>query len=200
MEIALNDLIGRQLRAAAEMIDRIRSTTELIATIEAIAVRCIKAYRSQNKVLVAGNGGSAAHAQHIAGELVSKLAFDRPALAAVALTVDTSVLTAIGNDYGYDRIFERQIAGLGRPNDVFIALSTSGRSPNILRALVEARRRELVCVGFTGRSGGEMPPLCDFCLCVPADETPSIQESHILCAHIICGLIERALFGQAIGD
>jgi D-sedoheptulose 7-phosphate isomerase len=146
-------------------------------------------------VLLAGNGGSAADAQHIAGELVSKLAFDRPALCVVALSVDTSVLTAIGNDYGYEKIFERQIAALGRSGDVFIGISTSGRSPNILRALTEARRNELVCIGFTGLTGGNMSGLCDVCLRIPSDETPKIQEGHIVSAHIICALIERGLFG-----
>jgi D-sedoheptulose 7-phosphate isomerase len=190
----MKDAIAQGLHAAYELTDRMRSSNELMVTIEVIADRVIEAYRRQNKVLVAGNGGSAAHAQHIAGELVSRLAFDRAPLAAVALTVDSSVLTAISNDYGYEEIFGRQIAGLGRAEDVFIALSTSGRSPNILRALTEARRRQLVCVGFTGRGGGDMPELCDLCLKIPSDDTPSIQEGHILCAHIICGLVERALF------
>jgi D-sedoheptulose 7-phosphate isomerase len=194
MEAVVKDAIAEGLLAAHKTLDRMRSSDELAVTMAAIAQRCIEAYRRQNKVLVAGNGGSAAHAQHIAGELVSRLAFDRAPLAAIALTVDTSVLTAIGNDYGYEVIFERQIAGLGREQDVFIALSTSGRSRNILRALTEARRRRLVCIGFTGSGGGDMPQLCDLCLEIPAEDTPSIQEGHILCAHIICGLVERALF------
>ncbi len=195
VEAGLNAFIAREIDKTAAVLDQLRSSSEFAVAIESIAGRCIQAYRTLNKVLLAGNGGSAADAQHIAGELVSRLNFDRPALAAVALTVDTSVLTAIGNDYGYEKVFERQIAGFGRPGDVFIAISTSGRSPNILRALAEARRNRLVCVGFTGRSGGDMPGLCDVCLRIPSDETPKIQEGHIVSAHIICGLVERALFG-----
>jgi D-sedoheptulose 7-phosphate isomerase len=195
MEDRLNAFVARELYKSMEIIDRMRTSAEFMTAIEAIARRCIAAYRGHNKLLLAGNGGSAADAQHIAGELVGKYAFDRQALAAVALCVDTSVLTAVGNDYGYDKIFERQIAALGRPGDVFIGISTSGRSQNILRALAEARRRELVCVGFTGRAGGEMAGLCDFCLRVPSEETPKIQEGHIVAAHIICALIEQDLFG-----
>jgi D-sedoheptulose 7-phosphate isomerase len=196
VEAGLKEFIKRELNKTADVMNRLRSSPEFIVTIETIARRCIEAYRTQNKILLAGNGGSAADAQHIAGELVSKLAFDRPALAAVALTVDTSVLTAIGNDYGYATIFERQIAGLGRSGDVLIAISTSGRSPNILKALTEARHNKLVCIGFTGLSGGDMPRLCDVCLQIPSDETPKIQEGHIAAAHIICGLIEQALFAD----
>jgi D-sedoheptulose 7-phosphate isomerase len=194
VEAGLSEFIARELEKTAEVIDRIRSSNESMATIKTIAARCIEAYRAQNKVLLAGSGGSAADAQHIAGELVGKLAFDRPALAAVALTVDSSVLTATGDDYGYEKIFECQIASLGRPGDMLIALSTSGRSPNILAALAEARRSQLVCIGFTGLGGGDMPGLCDVCLRIPSNGTPKIQEGHIVCAHIICGLIERALF------
>jgi D-sedoheptulose 7-phosphate isomerase len=167
----------------------------VIGTIETIAERCIAALRSGNKILLAGNGGSAADAQHLAGEFVSKLAFDRPGLAALALTVDTSVLTAIGNDYGYEKLFARQIDALGREGDVFIAISTSGRSPNIKLALAEARRKGVLCVGFTGAKGGDMPELCDICLKIPSDETPKIQEGHIVSGHIICGLVERVMFG-----
>ena len=146
------------------------------------------------KLLLAGNGGSAADAQHLAGEMLSRLNYDRAPAAALALTTDTSVLTAIGNDYGYDRLFERQILGLGRAGDVFIAISTSGRSPNILRALEAARERRIVTVGFTGRTGGEMPLHCDLCLRAPSDSTPLIQQVHITAGHIICGLVEERLF------
>jgi D-sedoheptulose 7-phosphate isomerase len=196
MEAVLNEYIARELSKTAELMNRLRSSSEIMDTIEAVAVRCIEAYRRGGKVLLAGNGGSAADAQHIAGELVSKLAFDRSALAAIALTVDTSVLTAIGNDYGFEKVFERQVAGLGQPGDLFIAISTSGRSPNIVKALLEARRKGIVCIGFTGRRGGDMPGLCETCLRIPSDETPKIQEGHIVSAHIVCGLIERALFAD----
>jgi D-sedoheptulose 7-phosphate isomerase len=147
-----------------------------------------------HKVMFAGNGGSAADAQHLAGELVSRFYYDRPAAAALALTTDTSVLTAIGNDYGYDRVFERQVHGLGRPGDVLIAISTSGRSPNILKALAAARATGVVAVGFTGANGGDMVPLCDLCLRVPGDSTPLIQQLHIVAGHIVCALVEARLF------
>lgn len=146
------------------------------------------------KLLLAGNGGSAGDAQHIAGEIVSRLNYDRAPAAAVALTTDSSVLTAIANDYGYERVFERQILGLGRRGDVLIALSTSGRSPNILRAIAAAREKGLAIIGFTGRTGGDMAALCDLCLHAPSDATPIIQQIHIIAGHIVCGLVEERLF------
>jgi D-sedoheptulose 7-phosphate isomerase len=149
------------------------------------------------KLLLAGNGGSAADAQHIAGELLSRLDFDRSPTAALALTTDSSVLTAIGNDYGYERVFERQILGLGRRGDAFIAISTSGRSPNILRAIEAARKQYITVIGFTGRSGGAMRPLCDICLHAPSEATTLIQQIHIVAGHIICRLVERRLFPQS---
>jgi D-sedoheptulose 7-phosphate isomerase len=155
------------------------------------------ALRDGGKLLLAGNGGSAGDAQHLAGEMLSRLNYDRAPGAAIALTTDSSVLTAIANDYGYDRVFERQILGLGHPGDVLIAISTSGRSPNILRAIGAARERRLAVVGFTGRTGGEMASLCDSCLHAPSDSTPLIQQIHITAGHIICGLIEERLFPRA---
>jgi D-sedoheptulose 7-phosphate isomerase len=151
------------------------------------------------KLLLAGNGGSAADAQHIAGEMLSRLNYDHAPAAAIALTTDTSVLTAIGNDYGYERVFERQILGLGAPGDVLIAISTSGRSPNILRAIGAGREKRLRIVGFTGRTGGEMAARCDLCLHAPSDSTPLIQQIHITAGHIICGLVEERLFPRAGG-
>ena len=162
-----------------------------------IAEVTANAVRSGGKLLLVGNGGSAADAQHIAGEMLSRLNYDRAPAAALALTTDTSVLTAIGNDYGYDRLFERQILALGCPGDVLIAISTSGRSPNILRAIGAAREKRLVIVGFTGRIGGEMASRCDLCLHVPSDSTPLIQQIHITAGHLICGLVEERLFPQA---
>jgi len=144
----------------------------------------------------AGNGGSAAEAQHIAGELVSRFAFDRPGLPAIALTVDTSVLTAIGNDYGYENVFVRQVQAHGTIGDVFIGYSTSGKSPNVLRAFEEARKQRLVCIGLTGNRGGLMLEFCDYLLEVPSSDTPTIQEGHLVLGHVLCGLVERALFGN----
>ncbi len=146
------------------------------------------------KVLLAGNGGSAADAQHIAGELLSRLNYDRAPAAALALTTDSSVLTAIGNDYGYERLFERQILGLGASGDVLVAISTSGRSPNILRAIAAARAKGLAVIGFTGGTGGEMVGRCDLCLYAPSEVTPLIQQVHITAGHIVCGLVEERLF------
>jgi D-sedoheptulose 7-phosphate isomerase len=166
-------------------------------TIGAIAELAAEALRAGGKLLLAGNGGSAADAQHIAGELVGRLNYDRAPVAAIALTTDSSVLTAVANDYGYENVFERQIRGLGRPGDVLIAISTSGRSPNILRAIATARQQGLTVVGLTGRSGGEMAPLCDLCLQAPAEATQLIQQIHITAAHIICGIVEERLFPRS---
>jgi D-sedoheptulose 7-phosphate isomerase len=166
----------------------------LAALVEELTKVCCTALRAGKKILLAGNGGSAADAQHLAGELVSRLNFDRPGLAAFALTTDTSVLTAVGNDYGYEKVFARQIDAVGSVGDVFIAISTSGRSPNILRALEECRRKGIVTIGFTGTPGGVMPDLCDYCVRVPSSVTPKIQEGHIVLGHILCGLIECEMF------
>ena len=164
--------------------DAIRDIVEVTAT----------ALDKGHKLLLAGNGGSAADAQHLAGEMLSRLNYDRAPAAAIALTTDTSVLTAIGNDYGYERLFERQILGLGCAGDVFIAISTSGRSANILRAIDAARQKQIVTVGLTGRTGGEMASRCDICLHAPSDSTPLIQQIHITAGHIICGFVEERLF------
>jgi len=193
--------------AVTEILDYlVRSRDTIQAAIDdpafAVAIRDIvevtaSAIANGRKLLLAGNGGSAADAQHLAGEIVSRMNYDRAPAAALALTTDSSVLTAIGNDYGYDRLFERQILGLGCPGDVFIAISTSGRSPNILRAMDAARESGIFTVGFTGRSGGEMASRCDLCLRAPSDSTPLIQQIHITAGHIICGLVEERLFPRS---
>jgi len=154
----------------------------------------IDCYQAGNKLLVAGNGGSAADAQHIAAEFVSRFNFDRPGLPALALTTDTSILTAVGNDYGYDQLFRRQVEANGVLGDVFLGISTSGNSPNILRALEAAQRKGIVTFGLTGKTGGKMRELCDHCLCVPSENTPRIQEAHILIGHTLCAMVELALF------
>ena len=177
-----------------DAVDAAIADPEFVATIAAIVDRVADALAAGHKLLLAGNGGSAADAQHIAGEFLSRLNYDRGPLAAVALTTDSSVMTAIANDYGYEQLFERQVLGLGRPGDVLITISTSGRSPNILRALRAARRSGLAAIGFTGRGGGDMPALCDLCLRAPSDSTPLIQQLHITAGHILCGLVEARLF------
>lgn len=162
--------------------------------IEKAAEACIHSLQRGGKILIAGNGGSAAQASHTAGELMGRFAFDRPGLPAIALTTDTSVLTAIGNDYGYEHVFSRQVQAHGKIGDVFIGYSTSGHSPNILRALKEARACGLVCIGFKGSLPGPMRELCDVLVEVQSTETPKIQEEHMVLSHILCGLIEKALF------
>ena len=159
-------------------------------------LNAIACYRSGGKLLIAGNGGSAADAQHIAGELVSRFFFDRPALPALALTTDTSIMTAIGNDYGYEQLFSRQIAGNGRAGDLFLAITTSGNSPNILRGIETAREQNIKVVGLTGESGGLISELCDVCIKIPSGVTPRIQEGHILVGHLLCAHIEQELFAS----
>jgi D-sedoheptulose 7-phosphate isomerase len=194
LEDRLQDFIAGELRKTASVIGALVADAELARTIETVARLCVKALHDGNKLLLAGNGGSAADAQHLAAELVSRFYFDRPGLAAVALTTDTSALTAIGNDYGFERLFARQVDALGRKGDVFIGLSTSGNSPNILKALDEARLKGLVTVGLTGQGGGKMAALCDHCLRMPSSETPRIQEGHIVVGHTLCALVEREMF------
>lgn len=189
------DFVADQISESITVKEAMLDDAELIAQVEEIAELIIDTYRNGGKVLLAGNGGSAADAQHIAAELVSRFTFDRPALPAMALTTDTSILTAIGNDYGFDSLFSRQLEASGRPDDVFIALSTSGNSPNIVRALQAANRIGLVAVGLTGATGGEMADLCRYCVNIPSTDTPRIQEGHITIGHILCASTEQALFG-----
>lgn len=160
---------------------------------QAVAL-CTDSLRAGRKILFAGNGGSAADAQHWAGELVSRFYYDRPGLPAIALTTDTSILTAIGNDYGYDYTFARQIEALGQDGDVFVAISTSGRSKNILRALDACEAKGVRVIGFTGAGGGDMVDRCEVCFRIPSSETPRIQEGHEFIGHLLCGLIEAQMF------
>lgn len=186
--------IAAQIHQTVANLTTMANSEELVAEIARTADACIRALRTNHKILFAGNGGSAADSQHLAAELVNRFSYDRPGLPAFALSTDTSVLTAIGNDYGYEHLFARQIDALGQAGDVFIGISTSGQSSNILDALRAARCRGLVTVGLTGRGRGQMPELCDYCLQVPSDATPRIQEGHIVIGHIICERIEADLF------
>ena len=188
--------IDEELGRTRAVMDAMAADRALSEVIQRAAAACIEAVQRGNKILFAGNGGSAADSQHLAGELVSRFAYDRPGLAAFALTTDSSVLTAIGNDYGYEKLFSRQVQAVGVRGDVLIAFSTSGRSPNILAALREARSRGLVTIGMTGSRSDAMLADCDHVVRVPSTETPKIQEGHITLGHIICGLIERACFPQ----
>lgn len=196
MEDLLNTRVREQFRESAANLAAMAEDEALHRQIATVAGACVEALRNGNKILFAGNGGSAADSQHLAGELVSRFNYDRPGLPAFALTTDTSVLTAVGNDYGYEQLFRRQIQAVGRPGDVFIGISTSGRSPNILNALRQARTDGLVTVGLTGGGEREMDGLCDHCLHAPSDHTPRIQEGHILIGHTICCLIEQQLFPE----
>ncbi|MBZ7950242.1 D-sedoheptulose-7-phosphate isomerase [Campylobacter molothri] len=179
--------------------EQILKDENLIKLIKNVSLEVIKAYKNGNKTLIAGNGGSAADAQHIAGEFVSRFYFDRPGIASIALTTDTSILTAIGNDYGYENIFSRQVEAQGVKGDVFIGISTSGNSKNILKALESCKKKEILSIGLTGESGGTMDTMCDYCIKVPSSCTPRIQESHIIIGHIICAIVEEELFGKGFG-
>ncbi|EAJ8405455.1 D-sedoheptulose 7-phosphate isomerase [Campylobacter jejuni] len=192
----LNSYIKEHFQESILVKEQILKDENLIALIKNASLEVIKAYKNGNKTLLAGNGGSAADAQHIAGEFVSKFYFDRPGIASIALTTDTSVLTAIGNDYGYENLFARQVQAQGVKGDVFIGISTSGNSKNILKALELCKQKEIISIGLSGASGGAMNELCDYCIKVPSTCTPRIQEAHILIGHIICAIVEEEIFGK----
>jgi D-sedoheptulose 7-phosphate isomerase len=191
------DYIRAELAESIEATQAAAASTTFLQQVADISGVIVESLRAGGKVLFAGNGGSASDAQHIAGELVSRLNYDRAPLAGLALTTDTSVLTAVGNDYGYEHVFARQVAGLGRAGDVFVGISTSGRSRNILAAFDAAREGGLTTVGFTGASGGAMAEHAQLLLNAPSDRTPIIQQLHITAAHIICGLVEGTLFPRS---
>jgi D-sedoheptulose 7-phosphate isomerase len=186
--------VAHYLAASRAAMDAFAADAEAAQTMRAMAEAIAASMRAGGKLLAAGNGGSAADAQHIAGEFVSRLMFDHAPLPAVALTTDSSAMTATANDYGYDHVFERQVLALGRPGDVFLGISTSGNSPSVLRAFEAARAGGLVTCGFAGEGGGKMAALCDHVLRAPSGWTPVIQQIHITAAHIVCALVERAMF------
>ena len=189
-----------EIRKTADILRVMETDDKLLTTAEDIVNCCILALRNDRKILFAGNGGSAADSQHLAAELVSRLRYDRPGLSAIALTTDTSALTAIGNDYAFENLFARQVEAIGKKGDVFIGISTSGKSPNILRAFERARERGITTIGFTGASAPLFYERCYFLLNIPATETPKMQECHILMGHIICSMIEEAIFGEAYNN
>ncbi len=192
------DLVGAHLKQSLAALERATQDAALLAAARSIAADLIAALRSGNKLLIIGNGGSAADAQHIAAEIVGRYKQDRPAYAAIALTTDTSALTAIANDYGFEQVFARQVEGLGQRGDVLLALSTSGRSPNILAALRAARARGLVTIGFTGTNGEALRAYCDHLLVAPSDDTPVVQQIHLTIAHAICDEIEQTMMREAL--
>jgi D-sedoheptulose 7-phosphate isomerase len=194
MDNSLNQFILQEIKSSIATKQELLSDKKVTDSIQEIANVCLKVYQQGRKIILAGNGGSAADAQHIAAEFVNQLNYDRPALSSIALTTDTSILTAIGNDRGYDEIFSRQILANGKEGDVFIGISTSGNSQNIIEALKVCQNRKIITIGWTGETGGKMKQFSDYCLCVPSSETPRIQESHILIGHIVCSIVEDALF------
>ena len=191
------DPIAAHMALSLAALARATQDSKLDAAAREITAVIVAALRAGNKLLIIGNGGSAADAQHIAAEIVGRYKRDRPAYAAIALTTDTSALTAIANDYGFEQVFARQVAGLGRPGDVLLALSTSGRSTNILAGLRTARERGLVTVGFTGTNGEALRDLCDHLLIAPSDDTPIVQQIHLTVSHAICDEIEQAMMREA---
>lgn len=192
------EYIKKEVAASAETKQKILNDETFIAKIAEVAQACLDVYHSNKKTMLAGNGGSAADAQHIAAELVGRYGFDRPSIPSLALTTDSSNLTAIGNDYGYDRVFSRQVEGMGQEGDLFIGISTSGNSQNIVNAFESAKAKGITTVALTGRDGGKMAQMADYALIVPSNVTPRIQESHILIGHILCDIIEKELFGEGV--
>jgi D-sedoheptulose 7-phosphate isomerase len=190
----MNDIIRQQLEDGAAVLGRMAET--LADPTAAAADLLIQALRAGRRIYVCGDGGSAAEAQHFAGEMVGRFLVDRPPLPCVALTTDTSVLTAVANDYSFEQVFERQAEALLAEGDVLVALSTSGSSANVLKAAVLARRRGAKVLGLTGATGGQLKALSDGCLCVPAEATPRVQEGHLALLHALALVLERALFAQ----
>ncbi len=188
------DAVRRTLQASAAVKEALLQDTAVVAGIAEAAYLILEAYQKGGKVLLCGNGGSAADAQHIAAELSGRFYFDRPPLYAEALHVNTSYLTAVANDYGYEEVFARMVEAAGRPGDVLVAISTSGNSPSVLRAAQRALERQMIVLGLTGSGGGQLSSVCTLCLKVPSADTPRIQECHILIGHIWCELLEKWLF------
>ena len=192
----MNKIIGASFADSIAVKQTILADITFLQKIEQAAAVCIRAFRADGKVLFCGNGGSAADAQHIAAELSGRFYADRPPLYAEALHVNTSYMTAVANDYGYDEVYARMVQAAGRPGDVLVAISTSGNSSNILKTMEVAKQKGMTIIGMTGASGGKMHDLCDLLLNVPSSDTPRIQESHILIGHVLCQIIESEMFGQ----
>jgi len=194
----MKSYIKEQIKKSYETKEAIYNDEILLDKIVEVASKCVELYRGNNKTILAGNGGSAADAQHIAAELVGRYGFDRPSIPSLALTTDTSNITAIGNDYGYDKIFSRQLEGMGQEGDIFIGISTSGNSQNLINAFEVAKNKNILTIALVGKDGGEMAKMADIALVVPSDSTPRIQESHILIGHILCDIIEKEIFADGI--
>ena len=191
----MKHIVIKQLSQSIATMEAVLADPLIADTLVTIAEITAKAMQDGRKLMIAGNGGSAADAQHLVAEFVSRLTVNRPALRAIALTVDSSILTAIGNDFGYEDVFARQIEALGQPGDIFLGISTSGNSKNILKALSLARELGITTVGFTGNGGGKMRGACDHNIIIPSDITMNIQEAQLALEHIYCMLVERCYFG-----
>jgi D-sedoheptulose 7-phosphate isomerase len=198
MEGSMSRLIAMTLEEGIAVLHAVAADTALHAVLEEAAEKTAGALKTGHKLMVAGNGGSAADAQHLVAEFVGRFIDERAAMRAIALTTNSSVVTAIGNDYGYEQVFARQIEALGQAGDVFMAISTSGNSPNLLRALELSRKMGIATVGLTGRDGGKMAPLCDYLLAMPSAVTMHIQQAHLALEHAFCMLVERSVFGEAM--
>jgi len=196
MDNLIQQFINDEIRQSYEAKKRLLEDINLTTLIKEVAEKCVEVYKRGNKILLAGNGGSAADAQHIAAELSGRFNLDRAGIPSTALTTNTSELTAIANDYGYENVFSRLLEANGVEGDMFIGISTSGNSLNIINALKTCQKKGIVAVGFSGVSAYQMDDNCDFCLKVPAESTPRIQECHILIGHIICAIVEESLFGK----
>lgn len=184
-----------QVAASIALKRRWLAQPRLLKQLLALAEAAVAVFQNGGRLLLAGNGGSAADAQHVAGELVGRFMRERAALPALALSTDTSILTALGNDYAFKIVFARQVEAQGRRGDMLLGISTSGNSANVVEALKTARARGLITAGLTGRGGGKMAPWCDHCICIPSRDTPRVQESMLLLEHMLCGLIEDGMFG-----
>lgn len=191
----MKELVQKQLAQSITTMQAVLADTAIVETIVSIGELTAAAMKAGKKLLVAGNGGSAADAQHLVAEFVVRLTVNRPALRAIALTTDSSILTATGNDFGFDRLFERQVEALGQPGDVFLGISTSGNSTNIIKALEQAHKMGITTIGFSGNGGGQMRCLCNYNVVIPSAVTMNIQESHLALEHIFCMVVERCMFG-----
>ena len=195
-DINKNDYLIDHINASIDVKQRILDDKFLLSKIDQVSNLCVDALNLGNKIIFAGNGGSAADAQHIAAEFVSRFRFDRPGLSSISLATDTSILTAIGNDYGFEKIFSRQLQAIGKPGDVFVGITTSGESENIYMAAKQCDIDSITSVGFLGGDGGRVKKEMNISICIPSDQTAFIQESHIMIGHIICGYVEDKIFGK----
>lgn len=196
MRSLIKQLINEQIAEAVSVKQALADSSDAIAAIQLAAQKCVAVYQRGNKILIAGNGGSAADAQHMAAELSGRFNFDRPGIPAIALTANTSAVTAIANDYGYEKVFSRQAQAYGQPGDLFVGISTSGNSTNILAAIDHCRENKMETIALTGLGGGKMAAVSDVSIQIPSKSTPRVQECHILIVHMLCAAVEEVLFGQ----